>query len=371
MRGRRDPQVTMLAFIDLESRVPPDHPLRTIKALADGALAEMSAEFDRMYAEGGRPSIPPERLLKASLLIALYSVRSERAFCEELDYHLLFRWFLDMNLIEPSFDATTFTKNRRRLLEHAAGQRLFDEVVAAAAERGLLSDEHFSVDGTLIEAAASLKSFKPRDGDPPPSDGDDDAGNPSVDFHGEKRSNVTHESATDPEARLMRKGKGKEAKLVFMAHALMENRNGLLADFQVTQATGTAERDMALELVDRAGERRFRPGTLAGDKGYDTADCVSALRARDVTPHVARNTTNRRSAIDGRTTRHPGYALSQKARKRVEEVFGWMKTVGGFRRTRYRGADRTGLAGYLVAAAYNLVRMSRLLAPSRPAEAAA
>ncbi len=370
MRGRTDPQVTMLAFIDLESRVPADHPLRTIKALADQALAEMSAEFDRMYAEVGRPSIPPERLLKASLLIALYSVRSERAFCEELDYHLLFRWFLDMNLIEPSFDATTFTKNRQRLLEHEAGQQLFDEVVAAADERGLLSDEHFTVDGTLIEAAASLKSFKPREGDPPP-ESDDDTGNPAVDFHGEKRSNATHKSATDPEARLMRKGKGKEARLVFMAHALMENRNGLLTDFQVTQATGTAERDMALDLVDQAQERRFRPKTLGGDKNYDTHDCVTALRARDVTPHVAQNNTRRRSAIDGRTTRHAGYAASQRARKRVEEVFGWMKTVGGFRRTRYRGVDRTGLAGYLVATAYNLVRLSRLLVQPNPMKAAA
>ena len=218
MRGRRDPQVTMLGFIDLESRVPPEHPLRTIKALADQALAALSPEFDRMYAEAGRPSIPPERLLKASVLIALYSVRSERAFCEELDYHLLFRWFLDMNLIEPSFDPTTFTKNRKRLLEHHVGQALFDEVVMAADRHGLLSDEHFTVDGTLIEAAASLKSFRPRDGDPP-STTDGDSGNPSVDFRGERRSNTTHQSTTDPEARLLRKGKGKEAKLVFMAHA--------------------------------------------------------------------------------------------------------------------------------------------------------
>src|SRR3990172_3753377 len=223
MRGRREPQVTMLAFVDMEERVPQDHPLRTIKALADGALAALSEEFDGMYADVGRPSIPPERLLKASLLIALYTVRSERAFCEQLDYNLLFRWFLDMHLMEPSFDATTFTKNRQRLLEHQLGQQLFDEVVAAAHEGGLLSDEHFTVDGTLIEAAASLKSFKPKDSDPPPTDGD--PGNPSVDFHGEQRSNATHQSTTDPDARLLRKGKGKEAKLVFMAHALMENRH--------------------------------------------------------------------------------------------------------------------------------------------------
>jgi transposase len=360
MRGQRNPQATMLAFIDLESRVPPDHPLRTIKTLADQALSKLSPAFDRMYAQGGRPSIPPERLLKASLLIALYSVRSERAFCEELDYHLLFRWFLDMNIIEPSFDATTFTKNRMRLLEHEVGRQLFDEVVGTAHERGLLSDEHFTVDGTLIEAAASLKSFKRRDGEPPAAN-DDDPGNPSVDFHGEKRSNATHQSTTDSEARLMRKGKGKEAKLVFMAHALMENRNGLLADFLVSEATGTAERDAAPELVDQAKERGFRPNTLGGDKNYDTRECVADLRERGVTPHVAQNTTNRRSAIDGRTTRHAGYAISQRIRKRVEEIFGWMKTVGGFRRTRYRGVDRTGLAGYLVATAYNLVRMARLL----------
>lgn len=369
MRGRRDPQVTMLAFIDPETRVPPDHPLRTIKRLAEQALAALSPEFDRMYAEVGRPSIPPERLLKASLLIALYTVRSERAFCEELDYNLLFRWFLDMSLMEPSFDPTTFTKNRQRLLEHEVGQQLFDEVVADAHEGGLLSDEHFTVDGTLIEAAASLKSFKPKEGDPPPTDGD--PGNPSVDFHGEQRRNATHRSTTDPEARLLRKGKGKEAKLVFMAHALMENRHGLLVDFQVTEATGTAEREMAPLLVEEAKERHFRPKTLGGDKNYDTRDCVADLRGCGVTPHVAQNTRGRRSAIDGRTTRHAGYGVSQRLRKRVEEIFGWMKTVGGFRRTRFRGVDKTGLAGYLVATAYNLVRLARLMLPLTVVEAAA
>jgi len=360
MRGQQDPQVTMLAFVDLEERVPLDHPLRTIKALVNRALAALSPEFDRMYAQVGRPSIPPERLLKSSLLIALYSVRSERAFCEQLDYNLLFRWFLGMNLVEPSFDPTVFTKNRQRLLRHRVGQALFDEVVAEAHERGLLSDEHFTVDGTLIEAAASLKSFKPREGEPP-STTDDDPGNPSVDFHGERRSNATHQSTTDSEARLFRKGKGKEAKLVFVAHALMENRNGMLTDFQMSQATGTAERDAVPVLLEQARERRFRPKTLGGDKNYDTRDCVAAMRERGVTPHVAQNTSGRASAIDGRTTRHPGYPVSQRIRKRVEEIFGWMKTVGGFRRTRYRGLDRTGLAGYLVATAYNLIRMAKLL----------
>jgi len=369
MRGKREPQVTMLAFVDLEARVPRDHPLRTIKHLADAALDRLSPQFDRMYAEVGRRSIPPERLLKASLLIDFYSVRSERAFCEELDYNLLFRWFLDMNLMEPSFDATTFTKNRERLLKHAIGQQLFDEVVGEAHTRGLLSDEHFTVDGTLIEAAASLKSFKPRDGEPPKTT-DDDPGNPSVDFHGEKRSNATHRSTTDPDARLLRKGKGKEAKLVFMGHALMENRNGMLVDFQVSEASGTAERDAVPELLDRAEQRQFHPETLGADKNYDTRGCVKDMRERKVTPHVAQNTSGRSSAIDGRTTRHEGYRVSQRIRKRVEEIFGWMKTVGGFRRTRYRGLDRTGLAGYLVGTAYNLVRMARLLTKA-PAPAAA
>ncbi len=360
MRGRRTPQLTMLAYIDLDERVPPDHPLRTIKRLADDALAALSPELDAMYAEGGRPSIPPERLLKASLLIALYSVRSERAFCEELDYHLLFRWFLDMQLSDPSFDPSTFTKNRARLLEHAVGQRLFDEVVAAAHARGLLSDEHFTVDGSLIEAAASLKSFRRRDQEPP-KEPPDDPGNADVNFRGERRSNQTHQSTTDPEARLLRKGKGKEAKLVFMAHALMENRNGLLVDLQLTTADGTAERAALPDLLDEARERGFRPRTVGADKNYDTAECVADVRVRGVTPHFAQNTGRKGgSALDGRTPRHAGYAISQRIRKRVEEIFGWMKTVGGFRRTRYRGLARTGLAGYLVATAYNLVRLSRL-----------
>ena len=359
MRGRQDSQVTMLAFIDLESRVPANHPLRTIKRLADEALAALSPVFDQIYSDLGRPSIPPERLLKASLLVALYTVRSERAFCEELTYNLLFRWFLDMNLIEPSFDATTFTKNRERLLAHEIGQQLFDEVVAGAHERGLLSDEHFTVDGTLIEAAASLKSFKPKDGVPPATP-PDDPGNPWMDFHGEKRSNATHQSTTDPEARLFRKGNGKEAKLVFMAHALMENRNGLLTDFQMTEATGTAERELAPELVAEAKQRYFRPKTLGADKNYDTTDCVADLRDEGVTPHVAQNTSRRRSAIDGRTTHHPGYAVSQRVRKRVEEVFGWMKTVGGLRKLRHRGGGRVNWQFLLAAAAYNLVRMRTL-----------
>ena len=371
MRGRRDDQVTMLAFVDVEKRVPQDHPLRTIKALADQALTELSPEFDRLYSKIGRPSIPPERLLKSSLLIALFSVRSERAFCEELDYNLLFRWFLDMGVFESSFDVTVFTKNRQRLLDGRVGQQLFDEVVAAAHERGLLSDEHFSVDGTLIEAAASLKSFKPREDDGQDHKDDDDPGNPWVDFHGEKRRNATHESTTDPEAKLMRKGKGKEAKLVFMAHALMEHRHGLLVDLQLSEATGTAERDAVPGLLDGAEERYFKPKTLAADKGYDTLACVAEMRLRDVTPHVAQNISRRRSAIDGRTTRHAGYRVSQRLRKRIEEIFGWMKTVGGFRRSRYWGIERTGLAGYLVGTAYNLVRLAKLWSQPAPSAVSA
>ena len=361
MRGRGDSQATMLAFVDMEERVPKDHPIRTIKIIADEALERLSPEFDQMYSKVGRASVPPERLLKASLLLSLYSVRSERAFCEELEYNLLFRWFLDMNLMDRSFDPTVFTKNRRRLLEHRIGQALFDEVVVEAEGQGLLSDEHFSVDGTLIEAAASIKSFRRRDEEQQPPD--DDPGNPSVDFRGESLSNQTHQSSTDPESRLMRKGKGKEAKLVFMGHALMENRNGLLMDFVVSGATGTAERDAVPVLLDDAWQRGFRPRTLAGDKGYDTRACVKDMRDRRVTPHVAQRM---HSAIDGRTTRHPGYGVSQKIRKRVEEIFGWMKTVGGFRGTRYRGVERTGLAGYLVATAYNLVRMANLLSCQEP-----
>ncbi len=360
MRGSRDPQATMLAFVDLEERVPQDHPIRTIKIIVDDALERLSPEFDQMYSKVGRASVPPERLLKASLLIGLYSVRSERAFCEELEYNLLFRWFLDMNLMERSFDPTMFTKNRRRPLQHRIGQSLFDQVVVEADRHKLLSDEHFSVDGTLIEAAASIKSFRRRDEEQQPPD--DDPGNPSVDFRGERRSNETHQSSTDPQARLMRKGKGKEAKLVFMGHALMENGNGLLLDFVVSSATGTAERDAVPVMLDDARQRGFRPRTLAGDKGYDTRQCVKDMRDRGVTPHVAQRP---HSAINGRTTRHPGYGVSQKIRKQIEEIFGWMKTVGGFRRTRYRGVERTGLAGYFVATAYNLVRMANLLSCQR------
>jgi transposase len=362
MRGRREPQVSMLAFVDLESRVPLDHPLRTIKCFGDEALATLSPLFEAMYADNGRASIPPERLLKASLLMSLYSVRSERAFCEELEYHLLFRWFLDMDIVEPSFDHSTFSKNRERLLRHRVSREFFDEVVRQASRLDLLSDEHFSVDGTLIEAAASLKSFRPKDEPPGDSPGGGNPSNRWVDFHGEKRSNATHQSTTDPDARLCRKGPGKEAKLSYMGQALMENRNGLLVDFQITTATGTAERDVVPRLIEEARLRGFHPKTLGADKGYDTQDCVAQLRATKVTPHVAQNTTKgRRSAIDGRTTRRLGYPVSQRIRKtHRREIFGWMKTVGAFRKTRFRGLERVDFAGYLVATAYNLVRLVRL-----------
>lgn len=362
MRGEATRQASMLSIIGPEQRVPPDHPIRAIKTMADAALARLSPTFDRMYSTEGRPSIPPERLLKGCLLIALYTIRSERQLCEQLHYNILFRWFLDMSMEEPTFNPSSFAKNKERLLAAEVAKQFFEEVVGLARGAKLMSSDHFTVDGTLIEAWASMKSFKPKDekpGDRPPPD---DPGNPTVDFHGEKRSNQTHESSTDPEARLAKKGKGKEAKLAFCAHVMMENRNGLCAAISVVAATGTAEPEQALAMVQQQKAQGHHPKTLAGDKGYDTADLVKKLRSEGVTPHIAQNITKQRgSNIDGRTTRHDGYALSQRCRKKVEEIFGWMKTVGGFRKTRYRGKSRTGLWAYLVAAAYNLTRLSKLL----------
>ncbi len=360
MRGISDKQSVMLSLISPESRVPKGHPLRQIKAMADQELKRLSVRFDEMYSHTGRPSIPPETVLKSLLLIALYSVRSERQFCEQLDYNLLFRWFLDMSMMEESFDPTVFTKNRERLMEHEVGRLLFDAVVGQARKSGLMSDEHFTVDGTLIEAWASLKSFRPKGEKPSDRPTDGDPGNPTVNFHGEKRSNQTHESTTDPESRLMRKGRGKEAKLSYGAHLLMENRHGMLVDIQITQATGTAEREGAESMLKRQARRGIKPKTLGADKGYDTREFVKWLRKRKTTPHVAQNA--RGSAIDGRTTRHPGYGISQRIRKRVEEIGGWIKTIGGFRRTRFKGASRTQLAGWFVGAAYNLLRMAKLKA---------
>jgi transposase len=361
MRGADTKQASMLCLLSPEDRVPKDHPLRSIKELADDALAAMSPLFDEMYSAVGRPSVPPERLIKSSLLIALYTIRSERQFCEQLDYNMLFRWFLDMSMVEPSFDATVFTKNRARLIEHDVGRQVLGAVVTQARAAGLISSEHFTVDGTLIEAWASLKSFRKKDEKPEDRPPPDDPGNPSVDFHNEKRSNATHQSTTDPESRLAKKSKGTAAKLSYSQHALMENRNGLLVDLRIAEANGTAEREVALDMLGGLpGEHRV---TVGGDKGYDTKDFVVGCYFRNATPHVAQNITDRRgSAIDGRTTRHPGYAVSQRIRKRVEEIFGWEKTVGGFRRTRYRGEARTQLASYLIGAAYNLLRMAKLLA---------
>jgi transposase len=355
MRGDREHQAEMLLALTPDQFVPAEHPIRRIKPIVEAALTRLSPLFDEMYAERGRPSIPPEHLLKASLLIALFSVRSERQFCERLQYDLLFKWFLDLNVGDPAFNATTFSKNRERLLEHAVADAFFAEVVAEARRRRLLSADHFTVDGTLLEAWASLKSYRPRDED---DDQHPDGGrNPEVDFRGQRRRRETHVSRTDPEARLATKGSGQTAKLCYMGHVLTENRNGLVVGVALTEGDGFAERAAALALLDRCVSGR---ATLGADRGYDTRDFVADLRKRSVTPHVARNDRRRRSAIDGRTTRHPGYAVSQRRRKRVEEVFGWAKTVGGLRKLRYIGQARNALCATLTAAAYNLVRMARL-----------
>jgi transposase len=363
MRGIPDPQLAMLSSLSTEDLIPADHPIRRIWAVVDAVLAELDGVFDAMYAAGGRASVPPETLLKATVLMAMYSIRSERAFCERLNYDLLFKWFLDMRIDQAAFDATTFTKNRKRLLDHEVADEFFAAVVRQAKLRRYVSSDHFSVDGTLIEAWASMKSFKPRDGsgDDPPAGGERNA---EADFHGQKRSNETHASTTDPDARLYRKGPGKEAKLCFIGHGLMENRSGLLVDACLTEADGHAERVAALHMIEPRADRP-QPITLGGDKGFDSADFVNELRSMRVTPHVAQNTSNRRSAIDGRTTRHPGYAVSQRIRKRIEEAFGWIKTVAGQEKTKFRGVDRVGWAFTFAAAAYNLVRLPKLLAEAR------
>ena len=367
MRGEVERQGGMLTLVQPEQRIPADHPIRRIKALADGELRHLSPVFERMYADRGRPSIPPERLLKACLLIALYSVRSERQFCEQLNYNLLFRWFLDLGWDEASFDASTFAKNKERLLAADVARRFFDGIVRTAKAARLLSAEHFTVDGTLIEAWASLKSFRPREEAPEDRPPPDDPGNPTVDFHGERRSNATHLSTTDPEAQLARKGKGKEARLCFSAHVVMENRNGLCVAVSVADANPGTERTEAVRLLKRLRRRGFRPTTVGGDKAYDTQQFVADVRALGITPHVAQNiTTQRGSRLDARTTRHAGYTVSQRCRKRVEEIFGWGKTIGGLRKTRYRGRDRTGLWAVFVGSAYNLLRMAKLLPDPAP-----
>lgn len=356
MRGRVDPQESMFSYFSPDSRVPEGHPLRQIKGHADAVLASMSPEFDRIYAEIGRPSIPPERLLKASLLIALYSVRSDRLFCEMLDYNILFRWFLDMSLEESGLDQSNFSRLRERLVGQDTARMFFDAVVREARRAGLLSDEHFTVDGTLIEAWASHKSFKPKDG--PPSGGAG-SGDGMVDFRGQRRTNDTHESTTDEEAKLARKGKGKEAKLCYGGHALMENRNGLCVDLKVSSATQT-ETEAAKDILARQARKRVRPASLGGDKGYHSKDFVAHLRSRKIAPHIAQIEGRRTPGLDARTTRHPSYAVSQRKRKRVEEIFGWMKAYGGLRRTLVRGLARVQMHAYIVGAAYNLLRMSRI-----------
>lgn len=365
MRGQVDPQAALFTVVSPEQRVPKSHPIRTIKELADEQLRELSRVFDAMYEDAGRCSIPPERLLKAQLLIALYSVRSERQFCERLDYDLLFRFFLDMNLDDPSWDPSTFSKNRDRLMEHDVARLFFEGVVRRAKGLDLISKEHFTVDGTLIEAWASMKSFR-RKGEKP-KEPPDDPGNPTVNFHGEKRSNKTHESTTDPEAKLARKGDGKESKLAFSAHVLMENRNGLCIDLRVAEANGFAERDEALAMARRLRRRGFDPKTLAGDKGFDKGSFPDDVVDLGIKPHIAVNAHASKTSAARRYARGRGYQTSQRARKKVEEIFGWMKTVGGFRRTRFKGRERTAWWGYFVAAAHNLLRMSRMVLFEAPA----
>jgi transposase len=353
MRGDDRQQAAMFSYISPEARVPQDHPLRAIRALVDEVLGELSPRFETLYARLGRPSIPPEKLLRAQLLQVLYSVRSERQLMEQLDYNLLFRWFVGLNMDDAVWDPTVFTKNRQRLLDGEVAMAFLERVVAQARRRGLLSGEHFTVDGTLLEAWAGLKSFKRKGETPRPPD---DPGNPTVNFHGEKRSNDTHGSTTDPDARLARKGDTREAKLSYAGHAVIDNRHGLVVNAVATPATGTAERDAAIEMASALPDG----ATLGADKGYDTRGFVEALRSLTVTPHVAQNTSNRSSAIDGRTTRHAGYLVSQQKRKLIEEVFGWLKTVGLMRKLRHRGTRRVDWMFTFATAVYNLVRIRNL-----------
>ena len=359
MRGNDPKQSAMFSYISLEERVPQDHPLRAFRSLTDRALARLSPRFEAMYSSTGRPSVAPEQLLRALLLQALYTIRSERQLMEQLDYNLLFRWFVGLEIDDKVWDPTVFTKNRDRLLAGDIARAFFEETVAQARDAGLLSDEHFTVDGTLIEAWASQKSFQPKDrsgrgGGTGPGTGEN--------FHGQRRKNDTHESATDPDARLFRKGKGKEAKLSYMGHVVMENRNGLVVDATLTLATGRAEVDAAAAmLAEIPGTHRV---TAGGDKAYDTRAFVDELRAHDITPHVAQNNRRRRSAVDGRTTRHAGYEISQRRRKVVEPIFGWVKSIAGLRKTRHRGRERVGWMFTFTLAAFNLVRLRTLQCPA-------
>ena len=357
MRGDDQQQSGIFSYISAEQRVKADHPLRAIRRMVDEALQGLSPRFSRLYAKRGRPSIAPEKLLRALLLQVLYTIRSERQLMEQLDYNMLYRWFVGLNMDDAIWDVTVFTKNRDRLLKGKIAQAFFEQVLGQARERQLLSAEHFTVDGTLIEAWAGQKSFQRKDGAKPPEDG---GSNPTVNFHGEQRRNDTHRSTTDPEALLYKKSRGSESKLSYLGHVLMENRNGLVVDTRLTRATGTAERDAALDMAAHlpGGTRQV---TLGGDKNYDTKDFVAKLRDAAVTPHVAQHQHARRSsAIDGRTTRHDGYGISQRKRKRVEEIFGWIKTVAGLRKTRHRGRKRVSWMFTFAAAAFNLVRMRNL-----------
>jgi transposase len=360
VRGSDSRTGELFSYVDLEARVRRDHPLRAIREIVNEVLSALADEFAALYSPLGRPSIPPEKLLRALLLQAFYSIRSERLLMERLEYDLLFRWFVGVGVDDPAWDHSVFSKNRDRLLAGDIAAKFLAAVLAQPRVKRLLSSDHFSVDGTLIEAWASTKSVKPKDGsgEPPTKGG---GRNAEADFHGQKRTNETHASTTDPEARLYRKGRGKETKLCFIGHGLMENRHGLLVDACLTQADGHAERVAALHMIEPHADRP-RAITLGADKAYDAEDFVNELRAMNVTPHVAQNTSGRRSAIDGRTTRHAGYGVSQRLRKRIEEAFGWIKTDAGQRKTRFRGRDRVGWAFTFAIAAYNLVRLPKLLA---------
>ena len=359
MRGGDERSGSLFSYVDLEDRVGKNHPLRAIRAIVNEALAGLAGDFSVLYSPMGRPSIAPEKLLRAMLLQAFYSIRSERQLMDRLEFDLLFRWFVGIGVDDVAWDHSTFSKNRDRLLAGDIAAKLLGAVLAQPRVKRLLSTDHFSVDGTLIEAWASMKSFKPKE-EPhePPADGG--GRNREADFHGQKRSNDTHASTTDPEAKLYRKGPGKEAKLCFMGHALMENRNALVVDACLTQAGGHAERVAALQMIEPHADRPHAI-TLGADKGYDAEDFVNEVRSMRVTPHVAQNTSGRSSAIDGRTTRHCGYAVSQRIRKRIEEAFGWMKTIAGQDKTKFRGRERVGWAFTFAAAAYNLTRLPKLL----------
>jgi transposase len=359
MRGDDEQQLDVFSYVSPEQRIPQDHPLRPVRVMADEALRDLKPHFSKLYAKTGRPSIPPERLLRALLLQVLYSVRSERMLMEQLDYNLLFRWFVGLNMDDAISDATVFTKNRQRLLDGDIADAFFAAVLKQARRRDLLSDEHFTVDGTLLEAWAGQKSFRRFHDKQPPTAARGEGSNPTVNFHCEKRSNDTHCSTTDPDAMLARKSRGTGAVLAYRGHLLTENRNGLVVSTLTTRAYGCAERDAALLMAEALpGTHRI---TLGADKGYDARDFVDELRHMEITPHIAQNGTNRRSAVDERTTRHGGYQLSQKARKRIEEVFGWMKSIGLLRKLRHRGLERVGWMFTFTATAYNLVRIRNLM----------